>query len=94
MLFIGRNDDKHALLKAVTSSLKWPFLTGMFPRLLLMGFTFGQPFLVTRIIGFVDREGSDSKSASYGLIGATALIYIGMAISNGIISTRPIEASQ
>ncbi|KGO68014.1 ABC transporter, transmembrane domain, type 1 [Penicillium italicum] len=51
------------------------------PRLFLIGFTFSQPFLIASVLNWLD----DSHSASnegYGLIGATVLIYLGMALSN------------
>ncbi|KAG9763241.1 P-loop containing nucleoside triphosphate hydrolase protein, partial [Aureobasidium melanogenum] len=73
---------KHALLWNTLSSLRWPLLTPIVPRLALIGFNYSQPFLITRIINYVDDAERD-KNIGYGLIGAAAIIYIGIAISNG-----------
>lgn len=53
------------------------------PRVFLIGFTFAQPFLISRLLNFLAGP-DDQKTASigYGLIGATALIYLGLAISS------------
>lgn len=53
------------------------------PRLALTGFKFAQPFLIQRIIDFV---GSSTQSQfdteiARGLVGATAIIYVGIAVS-------------
>lgn len=57
-------------------------LTAVVPRLCLIGFNYSQPFLINRIIDFVGETGNNASSANsgYGLIGATALIYIGIAV--------------
>ncbi|KGO40807.1 ABC transporter, transmembrane domain, type 1 [Penicillium expansum] len=51
------------------------------PRLFLIGFTFSQPFLIASVLSWLDNPDSENN-AGYGLIGATVLIYLGMAISN------------
>lgn len=57
-----------------------PFLSAVLPRLCLTGFTFCQPFLINTIVTWV---GSTDASMAFGkgLIGGTALTYIGMAVS-------------
>jgi ATP-binding cassette subfamily C (CFTR/MRP) protein 1 len=76
------NDEKHALFWSTVTSLKWPLLAPIVPRLALIGFNYSQPFLITRIIDYVEDADKDTNTG-YGLIGATAIIYIGIAISNG-----------
>lgn len=44
-----------------------------------MGFTLAQPFLILRIINAVG-QGNLSQAISDGLIGATVLIYFGIAV--------------
>lgn len=53
------------------------------PRVFLIGFTFAQPFLISRLLNFLAGP-DDQKTANvgYGLIGATALIYLGLAVSS------------
>jgi len=51
------------------------------PRLCLAGFRFAQPFLIQTIINFVGEPSTeDTGGIAGGLIGATALVYIGMAV--------------
>lgn len=76
---------KHALLRTVFSCLKWQLLAPILPRLCMIGFTYSQPFMINRIITFVenDEDTESSKNIGYGLIGAAAIIYLGLAISKG-----------
>ncbi|KAB8272693.1 P-loop containing nucleoside triphosphate hydrolase protein [Aspergillus minisclerotigenes] len=62
-------------------ALKGPLALTILPRLFLIGFTFSQPFLITSILNWLDNSHSGSNHG-YGLIGATLLIYLGMALSN------------
>ncbi|KAI4728374.1 putative multidrug resistance protein [Aureobasidium sp. EXF-10728] len=73
---------QHALLWSTVACLKWPLLAPMISRLALIGFNYSQPFLITRIINYVDDAERD-KNTGYGLIGAAAIIYIGIAVSKG-----------
>ncbi|KAI8713576.1 hypothetical protein NCS52_01302400 [Fusarium sp. LHS14.1] len=68
------------LLKCTFMAYKWQFLAGIPPRLLHSGFNFAQPFLIQAIIIFVSME-ETSVQISGGLIGATVLVYLGLAIS-------------
>ncbi|KAI3559180.1 ABC transporter [Colletotrichum abscissum] len=79
-----RGHGKRALLRSIFSTTKMAFLVTAVPRLFLIGFKFSQPFLINRIIKYVDGDrGSDSKSIGYGLIAATGLVYLGNALSTG-----------
>jgi ATP-binding cassette, subfamily C (CFTR/MRP), member 1 len=54
----------------------------LFPRIWMIGFTFAQPFLISRVLGLLSQPSSqESTNDGYGLIGATALIYVGLAVS-------------
>lgn len=80
--WVRRKTGKHSLLFCVLESLRNALMRGVFPRLCLIGFKFAQPFLINRIILFVESGGrEDSKNIGYGLIGATGLIYVGLAVS-------------
>lgn len=77
-------------LLAVSRILWWPFLQAAIPRLFLIGFTFAQPFLITSAVGLL-ASNEDDKAADqtgYGLLGATALIYMGIAISKLLSAHR------
>ncbi|KAF0640517.1 hypothetical protein FPSE5266_00566 [Fusarium pseudograminearum] len=69
-----------SLLKCTFLAYKWQFAVGILPRLLHSGFNFAQPFLIQSVINFVGRK-EMSVQISSGLIGATVLIYLGLAIS-------------
>ncbi|KUJ16558.1 multidrug resistance-associated protein [Mollisia scopiformis] len=77
-------DTKHPLVKSTFTALKWQFLAPVFPRLCLIGFNYAQPFLINRTTRFVTEPLSlDNTNVGYGLIGATAIVYIGRAVATG-----------
>ncbi|THV54559.1 hypothetical protein BGAL_0024g00240 [Botrytis galanthina] len=85
MQFAWRNrspDGKYSLLFAILTCFKVSLLTLIFPRLCLIGFKFSQPLLINRAISLIDTpETPENQNIGYALIGATALIYLGLAIS-------------
>lgn len=61
---------------------RWAIASAILPRLCLTGFTFAQPFLLTRLVGFVSEpNGPLSHSYGSGLIVAAMIIYLGLAIT-------------
>ncbi|PYI06874.1 multidrug resistance-associated protein [Aspergillus sclerotiicarbonarius CBS 121057] len=60
-------------------ALWWPLVSAVFPRLCLIGFTFAQPFLITSVLDWLNDPHS-AENKGYGLIGATVLIYLGLAL--------------
>lgn len=79
-----RSRRKHRLLLSVVHCNKTALLTTVIPRLFLIGFKFLQPFFINRTIAYVEGDkGSDPKSYAYGLMGAAALIYLGVTVSDG-----------
>lgn len=77
-------------LLTVSRILWWPFLQAAIPRMFLIGFTFAQPFLITSAVGLL-ASNQDDKAADqtgYGLLGAAALIYTGIAISKLLSAHR------
>ena len=81
--FEGKNrSGRYALVFAVLRCVRPALLSTIVPRVLLIGFKFSQPFLINRVITYVEGDrGDGSGNIGYGLIGATALIYIGTAVS-------------
>ncbi|OQE42091.1 hypothetical protein PENCOP_c004G02534 [Penicillium coprophilum] len=61
-------------------AFKGPLALMVLPRIFLIGFTFSQPFLIASVLNWLDNPHSASN-LGYGLIGATLLIYLGMALS-------------
>ncbi|KAJ3494502.1 hypothetical protein NLG97_g4037 [Lecanicillium saksenae] len=78
-------DDKksnNSLLKCTFLAYKGQFAAGILPRLLYSGFTLSQPFLINSVVGYVAQGDKRNKNEGASLIGATVLVYIGLAVSN------------
>lgn len=72
----------HSLLLLFFQRFKWHFLCAVPPRLAYIGFTFCQPFLITRAVDLSSQPVSvASKNDGYGLIGAYLIVYVGIAIT-------------
>lgn len=72
----------HSLLLLFFQRFKWDFLCAVPPRLAYIGFTFCQPFLITRAVDLSSQPiTAASKNAGYGLIGAYLVVYVGIAIT-------------
>ena len=56
----------------------WDFLLPVPAKVALLGLTFCQPILVNRVLVFLQERGD--INIGYGLIGAYALVYIGLAV--------------
>jgi ATP-binding cassette subfamily C (CFTR/MRP) protein 1 len=61
----------------------FPLLSPVIPRLALTAFKYSQPLLIQRLLDYLDEPAnSDTKNIGYGLIGAYALVYLGLAVSS------------
>ncbi|KAI1866048.1 uncharacterized protein JN550_008026 [Neoarthrinium moseri] len=88
-----RDRHKYRLLVLVLGCHKTALLLAVIPRLCLMGFTFAQPFLINRVIKYVEGDkGPDPRSYAYGLMGATALAYLGLAFSRSLYKYRAFRS--
>lgn len=78
----GRQGQKFGLLIALAKTLGASILIPVGPRVTLIGFTFCQPFLINSTLSYLTQP-SDARdrNVGYGLIGATAIIYFGLAVS-------------
>ncbi|KAJ4864305.1 ABC transporter domain-containing protein [Trichoderma breve] len=77
---------RYRLLFATCDSLRKPLAVTILPRLFLIGFKFAQPFLINRVITYIQEKNDGDgarKDVGYALVGATGLVYLGSAISNG-----------
>ena len=73
-----------SLFRVTISQIKWHVLSAFPPRLALTGFTFCQPFLITRAIDLSQEPATQaSLNDGYGLIGAYFIVYLGIAVSSG-----------
>lgn len=72
-------------MKALLRCLFQPICAVIIPRLCHTAFIFSQPFLLRRVVFYMDKSGSSTNNAR-GLIGATVLIFLGIAISRAVYS--------
>lgn len=77
--------QKLGLVKATAKALAVPLLLPVGPRIAMTAFQFCQPFLINTLLDYLQQPAGDSsKNIGYGLIGATLLIYVGIAASSAI----------
>ncbi|KAJ5580032.1 uncharacterized protein N7459_006017 [Penicillium hispanicum] len=77
------HQERHSLIRACFRAYTRPFLSTILPRLAVTGFTFMQPFLINTTLQFVDGR-HRNENYGKGLIGAWALGYLGIAVSNSV----------
>jgi hypothetical protein len=75
--------DKYGLVKVLVRTLMGPLLIPIIPRLALLAFTFCQPLFIQRILDYLSQSKLDAN-LGYGFIGASVLIYLGIAISRSL----------
>jgi ATP-binding cassette subfamily C (CFTR/MRP) protein 1 len=51
------------------------------PRLCLTAFAFTQPFLVRRVISYIENINTEDVSIGYSLLAAYGIVYLGIAVS-------------
>lgn len=77
--------DKYGLIKLLCRTYAVPLLLPVIPRLFYLAFTLCQPFFIERLVDYLSQDESlVSTNYGYGLIGASILIYSGIAVSNGV----------
>lgn len=72
---------EHRLAVALVKAFWKQILIIQFPRLALVGFALAQPFLIQASISFIANHALRPVEYGYGLIGAFAMVYIGVAVS-------------
>ena len=78
------HQGRYNLLRACFHSYRSSFLSAIIPRLCLTAFTFSQPFLIDTTVSFVGQT-ERNKDYGKGLIGAWALVFVGMAVSEAAV---------
>jgi ATP-binding cassette, subfamily C (CFTR/MRP), member 1 len=78
-----KSKQNHILGRVLIKSLWKPITAPAFSRAVLIAFTFCQPLLLKRLLGYLSNatERKDIK-IGYGLIGAYGLVYMGIAVSD------------
>lgn len=100
-VYFGRSassGSKFRLAKALVRALIGPVLMPVLPRLILMGFTFSQPFFLASVLSMLAHGKKDgARTDGFGLIGAAAIIYTGIALSRafyGYFSQRVVTMAR
>ncbi|KAJ6102982.1 hypothetical protein N7486_005409 [Penicillium sp. IBT 16267x] len=63
---------------------KWPLLTAVPARACVVAFNFCQPLLLTRSLSYFNEPVNNAtNNTGYGMIGAYALVYLGLGIAMG-----------
>ncbi|KAK0618964.1 ATPase-like protein [Immersiella caudata] len=76
---------KHGLAGEMVKGLAVPLLMPVPARIALMGFKFCQPFLIETLLDYLNAPaGEVSSNLGYGLIGATILVYTGIAAAGAV----------
>ena len=79
------HDGRYALALRIFACARVPLVLAIFPRLCLIGFRLSQPLLINRTVSLLDDPSSpDGTNVGRALVGATALIYVGQAISTAL----------
>ncbi|KAI0126126.1 putative ABC multidrug transporter [Xylariales sp. AK1849] len=74
--------ETHCLALATFKAFQATFWVAVLPRLCYTGFMFAQPFLLQTVVDKVGApEVNRSQSVIGGLVGATALVYLGIAVT-------------
>jgi ATP-binding cassette, subfamily C (CFTR/MRP), member 1 len=72
---------KYSLLITMARTLKNQLIAPIIPRLCLIALTVCQPLLLIQVLAYVDAPDTPSEqNKGYGLLGAYALVYIGVAV--------------
>ena len=80
--------SKHRLMFEVGRTFLWALLAPIIPKIVLIGFTFCQPVLLSRFVRFLqEKEHPESINIGYGLIAAYGFAYLGLAVSHHLLST-------
>lgn len=77
---LAERHKKYGLPQALMKALAIPILLPVIPRAAMAVFQFSQSFLISTLLSHLE-EPDPSKNAGYGLVGATILIYLGIAIT-------------
>jgi len=75
--------DSFGLPKVLIRTLSLNLLLPIPPRLAMLGFTLAQPFFTERLLQYLSELHRD-PNVGYGLIGASILIYVGIAVSSAL----------
>ena len=75
---------RHKLFRALVWKLRWYLLAPIAPRISFSAFLFAQPFIINKLLQYLQDSDSLPRSIAYGFIIMIALAYTGESVSNGV----------
>ncbi|THY77327.1 P-loop containing nucleoside triphosphate hydrolase protein [Aureobasidium pullulans] len=72
--------------------IKWHLPSTIAARVLVVGFNICQPLLMEALLNFLQNE-NERTNVGYGLLAAFALVYLGMAVFNGIYYRKVYQSA-
>lgn len=75
---LANKESRYGLLFALAKTMKWSLLVVVIPRLCFSAFTYMQPLLLQTVVSSVQEK--QQQEVVGGLIGATVLVYFGLAV--------------
>ncbi|GKZ24862.1 hypothetical protein AbraIFM66951_001707 [Aspergillus brasiliensis] len=83
---------RNQLLMTLFRTYKMAFVGAVIPRLCLSGFTIMQPLLVNSITAYAALpDNSETRNKGYGLIAASGIVYIGLAVSTALYNRQTYQ---
>lgn len=79
-------EDRFGLLKVLVSTLRGSLVLPVLPRLAQLGFQVCQPFFIEKLVDYLGKPEGVEPNVGYGFIGASVLIYSGIAVSSALSS--------
>ena len=88
-LNIFRKKDNQPILLPSIIAFYDHFFAAVIPKLLYVAVTFAQPFLVSRMLAFIDSyttdtEASQDPNVGWALVGAYAVVYLSLAATTAL----------
>lgn len=80
----SRHSPKIKLVLTLFKAMSWSFLQPIPSRLAMVAFAFCQPFFIGRLIRFLESDPLSNRNTGLGLVLASLLIYLGLALSSPI----------
>ena len=76
-----QRSKKPSLFWTTFNILKWDILSISLPRLMMIGLSISQPFLISNALRFLAMaDNQATKNLGYGLVGAFGLVFFGSAL--------------
>lgn len=82
----SRHSPKIKLVLTLLKAMSWSFLQPIPSRLAMVAFSFCQPFFIGRLIKFLESDPPSNRNTGLGLVVASLLIYLGLALSSSTFS--------